>query len=92
MDARCKNIAIKNGIRSFPIQGTRGTARLWTLRSKFIVILEMVADSDIHLSKLDAILERFAVETSNEYKSRSVNYQSSQSETNISFSGSVVVL
>jgi len=52
----------------------------------------MVADSDIHLSKWDAILERFAAETSNEYKSRSVNYQSSQSETNIGSGGSVVIL
>ena len=52
----------------------------------------MVADSDIHLSKLDAILESFAAETSNEYKSKSVNYKSSQLETNIGSSGSVVVL
>ena len=52
----------------------------------------MVADSDIHLSKLDAVLERFAEETSNEYKAWSVNYQSSQSKTNIGSSGSVVIL
>jgi len=51
-----------------------------------------MADSDIHLSKLDAVLERFAAETSNEYKLRSVNYQLSQSETYISSSGSVVIL
>ena len=92
MVARYKNIAIENGIRPFSIQGTRGTARLWTLCSKFNAILEMVADSDLHLSKLDAVLKRFADETSNEYKVRSVNYQSSQSKTNIGSSESVVVL
>ena len=53
-DAHYKNVAIENGIRPFPNQGTRGTARLWILRSKFNAILEMVADSDIHLPKLDA--------------------------------------
>ena len=68
------------------------TARLWTLDSKFNAILEMVADSDIHLSKLDIVLERFADEISNEYIVRSVNYQSSQFKTNIGSSGSVVVL
>ena len=52
----------------------------------------MVSDSDIHLLKLDATLERFAAETSNECKSRAVNDQSSQSETNIGSSRSVVVL
>ena len=52
----------------------------------------MVADSDIHLSKLDAVLERFAEETTSEYKAMSVNYQSSQSKTTIGSSGSVVVL
>ena len=57
------------------------------IRSKFNAILEMVADSDIHLSKLDAVLKKFA----NEYKARSVNYQSSKSKTNIGSSGSVVV-
>jgi len=92
LDARYKNVAIENGIRPFPIQGTRGTARLWILHSKFNAILEMVADSDIHLSKLDVVLERFAEDTSNEYKVRSVNYQSSQSKTNIGSSESVVVL
>ena len=51
----------------------------------------MMSDLDIHLSKLDAVLERFATETSNKYKSRIVNDQS-QSEANISSSGSVVVL
>ena len=44
LDARYKNVAIENGIRPFPNQGNRGTARLWTLRSKFNVILEMIAD------------------------------------------------
>jgi len=52
----------------------------------------MVVDSDIHLSKFDAVLKRFAEETSNEYKIRSINYQSSQFKTNIGFSGSVVDL
>ena len=51
----------------------------------------MVSDSDIHISNLDAVLERFAVDT-NEYKSRIVNDQSSQSETNVGSNGSVVVL
>ena len=92
MDACYKNVAIENGIRPFSIQGTRGTARLWILRSKFNAILEMVVASDIHLSKLDAVLDRFAEETSNEYKATSVNYQISQFKTNIGSSGSVVVL
>ena len=75
-DARHKNVTIENGIRPFPSQGTRGTTRLWTLRFKFNTILEMVADSDLHLSKLDVVLERFAEETSNEHKDREVNFQS----------------
>ena len=37
-------------------------------------------------------MKRFAEETRNEYKARSVNYQSSKSKTNIGSSGSVVVL
>ena len=53
------------------------------LRTKFNTILKMVSDSDIHLSKLDAVLERFIAETSNEFKSRTINDQSSQSETNV---------
>ena len=92
MDARYKNVAIEKDIRPFPNQGTRGTTRLWTLHSKFNAILEMVADSDIHLSKLDTFLEKFAAETSNEYKSRSVYSQSSQTKINIGSSGSIVVL
>ena len=60
--------------------------------TKFNAILEMVSDSDIYLSKLDAVLERFAVETSNEFKFRTVNDQSSQSEINVGSSGSVVIL
>ena len=52
----------------------------------------MVADSDIHLSKLDNFLENFVAENSNEYKSRSVYSQSSQSEINIGSSESVAVL
>ena len=40
----------------------------------------MVSDLDIHLSKLNAGLERFAAETSNECKSSTVNDQPSQSE------------
>ena len=85
-------IATENGIRPFPNQGTRGTARLWTLRSKFNTIFEMVSDSDIQLLKLDAVLEIFAVKTSNECKFRTVNDQSLQSEINISSSESVVIL
>ena len=65
---------------------------MWTLRSKFNAIIEMMIDSDLHLSKLDVVLERFTEETSNEYKDREVNYQSSQSKTNIGSSGSVVIL
>jgi len=56
LDARYKNVAIENGIKPFSNQGTRGTARLWTLRSKFNAILEIVSDSDIHISKLDVVL------------------------------------
>jgi len=52
----------------------------------------MVFDSDIHLSKLDAVLERFVAETSNEFIFRTVNDQSSQSEINVGSSGSVVIL
>ena len=91
MDVRYKNIVIENGFRHFPNQGTRGTARLWTLRSKFNTILEMVSDSDIHLSKLDAVLKRFVAETSNNENFRIVNDQSSQFETNIRSSGTLVL-
>jgi len=52
----------------------------------------MVSDSDIQLLKLDAVLEIFAVKTSNECKFRTVNDQSLQSEINISSSESVVIL
>jgi len=41
---------------------------------------------------LDAVLERFAEETTSEYKATSVNYQLSRSKTTIGSSGSVVVL
>ena len=37
-------------------------------------------------------MEQFAAETSNQYKSRSINYQPSQSETNISSNRFVVIL
>jgi len=52
----------------------------------------MVSDSGIHLSKLDALLERFVTESSNEWKFRTVNDQSSQSETNVGSSGWVMIL
>ena len=92
LDARYKNVAIEHEIKPFPNQSTQGTAILWTLRIKFNAILEMVSDSDIYLSKLDAILERFAAETSNDFKSRTLNDQLTKSETNVGSSGSVVEL
>ena len=92
LDARHKNVAIEYGIRHFLNQGTRGTARLWIMRTKFNAILEMVSDSDIHLSKLDAVLERFVIETSNDFKFRTLNDQSSQSETNVGSIESFVIL
>ena len=52
----------------------------------------MVSDSDIHLSKLNNVLEGFAIETSNGFKSKILNDQSSQTKTNIGYSASVVVL
>ena len=52
----------------------------------------MVTDSDIHLSKLDSVLERFAIETSNDFKFKTLNDQSSQTETNIASKASVVIL
>ena len=54
----------------------RGIIRLWSLRSKFNAILEMVSDSDIHLSKLDGVLEGFAIETKKDFKFKTVNVQS----------------
>ena len=51
-----------------------------------------MSDSDINFSKLDAVLERFTIEISNECKFRAVNDQSSQAETNIGSSGPVVIL
>jgi len=81
LDACYKNVVTEHGLKSFPNQGTRGTAILWTLRSKFNAILEIVSDSDIHLSKLDGVLKKFAVETSNDFKSKTLNDQSSQIET-----------
>ena len=47
----------------------------WTLRSKFNAILELVSDSDIHLSKLDSMLKGFAIGTSNDFKSKTFNGQ-----------------
>ena len=87
-----KNVAIENGMKPFPSQGTPRTARLWTIRSKFNAILDMVADSDIHLSKLEAVLERFGEETTSEYRAMSGNYHSSQPKITVGSSGSVVVL
>jgi len=52
----------------------------------------MISDSDIHLSKLDGVLERFAIETNNDFKFKTENDQSSQSETNFGSSALVVVL
>ena len=52
----------------------------------------MVSDSDIHLSKLDDVLEEYAIETSNDFKSKTFNYQSSQTETNVSSYSLVVTL
>jgi len=69
----------------------RGTARLWTLRSKFYTIIETVSDSDIHLFKLDGLLEIFALEISNEFKSKTLNDQSSQSKSNVGSTFSVVI-
>ena len=51
-----------------------------------------MSDLDIHLSKLDAVLERFAAEISNDFKSKTLHDQSSQSETNIGSSRFVVIL
>jgi len=48
---------------------------LWILRSKFNVIIEMIFDSDIHLSKLDGVLERSAVKTNIDFKSKTLNDQ-----------------
>ena len=42
VDARKKNVAIEHEIRPFSNQGTRGIGRLWTLRTKFNAILEIV--------------------------------------------------
>ena len=52
----------------------------------------MMSDSNIHRLKLVAVLERFATKISNDFKSRTLNDQSTQSETNVGSSGSVVVL
>ena len=60
-------------MNSCPIQDMRETVRLWTLRSKFYAIREIVSDSDIYLSKLDGALEGFAIETSNDFKSKIFN-------------------
>ena len=49
----------------------------------------MVADSDIHLSKLEAVLESFAQETTREYRAMSGNDHSSQPKTAVGSSGSV---
>ena len=89
LDARYKNIAIENDIRPFPIKAREGLLDCGHCDPNLI---QMVSDSDSHLLKLDAVLEKFAAEISNECKSKAVNDQSSQSETNIGSSGSVVVL
>ena len=60
-------------MKSYPNQGMQGTARLWTLRSKFNTVLEMVSDLDIYLFKLDDVLEEFAIETSNDFKFKTLN-------------------
>ena len=52
----------------------------------------MSSDLDIHLFKLDGVLEGFAIETSSNFKSKTLNDQSSQTETNVGSSASVVVL
>jgi len=45
----------------------------------------------IHLSKLDGVLEGFAIETKKDFKFKTLNIQSPQSESNIVPSDSVVV-
>jgi len=52
----------------------------------------MVFNSDIHIFKLDSVLEGFAIETSNDFKSKIFNDQWSQIETNVGSSSSAVVL
>ena len=52
----------------------------------------MVSDSNIHLSKLDSVLKGFVIETSKDFKSKTLNDQSSHSKTNLGSSASVVVL
>ena len=49
----------------------------------------MVSDSDSHLFKLDGVLKGFARETSNDFKSKTLNTQSSQTETNNGSSGGI---
>ena len=66
LDARYKIVGIEHGMKSCPNQGMRGTTRSWILQFNFNAILEMISDLDIHLSKLDGVLEGFAIETSND--------------------------
>ena len=51
----------------------------------------MILDSDIYLFKLDGMLEGFTIETK-DFKFKTVNVQSSQSESNVGSSATVVVL
>ena len=79
-------------MKSYPNQGMQGTARLWTLRSKFNTVLEMVSDLDIHLFKLHGVLEEFAIKISDDFKSKTFNDQSLQTKTSVGSSASVMVL
>ena len=51
----------------------------------------MISDSDIHLFKLNDMLKGFTIETK-DFKSKTLNVQLSQNESNARSSASVVVL
>ena len=94
LDARYKNIIFENAMNMCQNQDNTNLRKiiiLWSLLSKFNEILEMVSDSDIHLSKMDGMLEGFTIETK-DFKSKIVNVQSSQSESNVGSNVLVMIL
>ena len=95
MDARYRNIVFENAMNMCQNQDNTDLRKiiiLWSLLSKFNEILEMVSDSDIHLSKMDGMLEGFTIETEKKVRTKTVHIKSLQSENNVRSSASVMVL
>ena len=92
MHARYKNVVIENGMKSCPNQCMQELQDCGHFDPNFMQFSKWCLIRISIFSKLDGVLEGFAIETSNDFKSKTFNDQLSQTETNIGSSSLVVVL